>query len=117
MRRLLLVGDTAPASVWLWWLALCWCVTIALLPERSYAAIHLGIVPHDKAYWLVPAVVAAALPLIGPPTRFYAWRLLVRFYAVGWWLALTVALPLLAPTMMAFWGQAVGALPVALWLV
>lgn len=117
MRRLLLMADTAPATFALWFLALCWCLTIALLPERSYTAIHLGILPHDKTYWLWPAVLAAALPLVGPPGRYFAWRLLARCYGLAWWLSMTVALLLLAPSFVWFWGPGLLATPAAFWLV
>ena len=117
--RTLLVAPTLPVEALLWWLALCWLVTLALTPDSAFTGTHMPALLRVKALWVWPAVAAAVLP---PLTALAAdrWRGLVyaaRLYKLAWWLFLTLALLALAPAFLVFWGPPLAAVVASVWLL
>lgn len=117
--RTLLVAPTLPVELLLWWLALCWLITLALTPDSAFAAVHLPALLQVKAAWLWPAVVAVFLPALSALAggRRHGLTYASRLYKLAWWLFLTLALLALAPAFLVFWGPPLAAAVASVWLL
>lgn len=117
--RTLLVAPTLPVELLLWWLALCWLITLALTPDSAFTGVHLPALLHVKAVWVWPAGAAALLPALSALAGG-RWRGLAytsRLYKLAWWLFLSLALLALAPAFLVFWGPPLAAVVASVWLL
>ena len=116
LTHLLLTTDTWVVDFVLWWKALNWFLTFLLIPSSSFATLaRLAPMAGIKWVWLLPAAVAAVLPVANLTTDAVWIANVHRIYALSWWMGMLVLLLVIDPTLFVFWGGAVIGVAGSMW--
>jgi len=115
--RVLLRANTGPVDALVYFFALCWLAFLAFVPDAAYAHSAAHNVLQYKAIWVWPALAKAVTTPLGWASD-RAWvHHAARVYALMWWGYLAAATAIVTPTVIVFWGPALGCLVAAVWLL
>ena len=115
--RVLLRANTGPADGFVYALLICWLSFLVLTPDAAYAHAGLGSILAYKEVWVWPALLAA----VATPIGWVSGRAWVhhgaRIYQVMWWLYLSTATLIVAPTIIILWAPAICCTLKAFWIM
>lgn len=111
-------ANVGPLDAFMYVLAIAWLLTLAVLPPGTY--VHIAPLHPLLAYkdvWVWPAILGVLAPPFGWITPWRWAHRVARLYKLGYWLFLTVATWLVAPSLFVFWLPTLASVFGVLWLM